>query len=116
MKKYDALFIFPSSLKDEALDAALDTVGREVEKLGGKTLGTDRMGVRPFARRIKKKDSGCYVRMLLEMDPSAITPFKARLKLNDQVVRVQIVVQDDRARLEKERRVESASESETNHG
>lgn len=116
MKKYDALFIFSSSLKDEALDAAIEVIGKEVEKLGGKTLGVDRVGVRPFARRMKKKDSGCYIRMLLEMDPTTVTPFKARLRLNESVMRAQIVVQNERARLEKERLAQAAKEGETNHG
>ncbi len=96
MKKYDALFIFPASLKDEALDEALASVGRDIEKLGGKTLETDRIGVRSFARRIRKKETGCYVRMTIEMDAAKVAALRARLKLNESVIRAQIVVWSER--------------------
>ncbi len=117
MKKYEALFIFSSSLKDEALDAALQALNKDVEKFGGQTLHVDRIGVRTFARRMKKKDSGCYVRATLEMDPAKIAPLQARLKRNEDLLRSQIVVLDERARQERKRSAAAAAEKgEANHG
>lgn len=117
MKKYEALFIFPGSLKDEALDAAVQALGKDIEKFGGQTLHVERIGVRTFARRMKKKDSGCYVRMMLEMDPDKVALFRARLKLNEAVLRSQIVVLDERARQERKRAVAAAAaKEEANRG
>ncbi len=118
MKKYDALFIFPSHLKNEALDDALAGVRKDVEKLGGEVLREERLGVRNFARRIKKKDSGSYVRLALALGADKIAPLQARLKLNETVFRAQIVLHDERAAAETEARRarQDQSAEETNHG
>ena len=39
-KKYDALYILGSALKDEALDKALEKVRGEITRLNGEIVGT----------------------------------------------------------------------------
>ena len=91
MKTYDAMFIFASSLKEKALDQALERVQAEVEKLNGRLLATRTIGKRSFARPMKKKESGVYVRLRLSMEPGSISPLLARLKLKEDIFRVQIL-------------------------
>ncbi len=91
MKKYEALFIFPDILKDDVLEAAVNRVRGEVERLGG-TLGeTLVLGKRQFARTLKKRDSGFYVRLSFMLDPDKIAPLNARFKLHENLFRSQIV-------------------------
>ena len=83
MKEYEALFIFSSSLKEDALQEALEQVNGEITKLGGNITNTDNIGKRSFARPLKG--------MEVTMDPDKISPLLARLKLNESVFRTQIV-------------------------
>ena len=91
MKTYDALFIFASSMKDDAVEAVLKDITNEVTKLHGKVVDPRRLGTRTFCRPLKKTDAGHYVRMILELEPKAVAPLQARFRLNESIFRVQIV-------------------------
>lgn len=91
MKKYEALLIFPDTLKDDALEASVNRARGEVERLGG-TLGeTQVLGKKQFARTMQKRDSGFYVRMAFSLDADKVAPLNARFKLHENLFRLQIV-------------------------
>lgn len=91
MNKYEAMIIFRESLKDTEWDEAVDAVKAEVEKLGGAMTSCTRLGKREFARTMKKQTSGHYALMALQLDGDKVAPLLARLKLDEQVFRVQVV-------------------------
>ena len=95
LKTYEALFIFDQSLDDEAVGKALERVQGEIERLNGKVVDTQMMGKRTFARPMKKREMGHYVRLLVELDPQSIVPLHARFKLNEDVFRAQIVLRGE---------------------
>ena len=94
---YEAMFIFPETLKEEALDGAVDKVKVEIEKAGGKVVSTTRLGRRAFARRLNKQNSGQYIVVTFSLDGEKIKALQARLKLNEDIFRVQIVTQEEKA-------------------
>ena len=96
MKKYDALYIFVGIAKDDALEANLEKALAEVTRLGGNVLEKVQLGKRVFSRPMKKRDSGVYVKVRLEMDPSKVDELVKRYKLVEEVFRVQILAVDDR--------------------
>ena len=65
MNKYEAMFIFPESLKD--IEEALGKVRGEIKKHGGDVESTTRLGKRMFARKMKKQDAGQYVIMTFKL-------------------------------------------------
>ena len=91
MTKYEAMFIFPEALKDEALEAAIDKVKGEVEKAGGRVDGATRLGRRQFARPLNKQPAGQYAVMTFHLDGGKMKALQGRLKLNEEIFRVQIV-------------------------
>ena len=91
MKKYEAMIIFRETLKDTEWDGAVGVVGQEIEKLGGKMTSCTRLGKREFARQMQKQNSGHYGLMALQLDGDKVAALQARLKLNEQVFRVQVV-------------------------
>lgn len=97
LRTYEAMLIFPSSLKDEVMDKALDRVREEVVRLGGQVLESRRLGKRSFARPMKKRETGQYVLMVLNFDPARIDALHARFRLNDEVFRAQIIKRTDTA-------------------
>lgn len=90
MKTYDMLFIFPSLLTDEGLDKTMESIQQEITRLGGSVERVDRMGRRSFARPILKKDDGIYVRLWIQLDPANSAALLARLKFNEDILRVQV--------------------------
>ena len=91
MKTYQAMFIFSSSLAEDAIRDIQQTIQSEIEKLGGKVTATEAMGKRVFARPLKKMDTGYYTKMVVAMEPASVHPLLARLKLSEKIFRVQIV-------------------------
>ena len=91
MNKYEAMVIFPESMKDEQIDAALEKVAGEIEKQGGKVESKTRLGRRAFARLLKKHAAGQYAVLGFHLDGSKIAAVQARFKLNEEIFRVQIV-------------------------
>ena len=96
MKKYDALYIFVGIAKDDALEANLEKALAEVTRLGGNVLEKVQLGKRQFSRPMKKRESGVYVKVRLELDPAKVDELVKRYKLVEEVFRVQILAVDDR--------------------
>ena len=95
-RKYDALYIFVGIAKDDALNANLEKALAEVARLGGTILSTESLGKRTFSRPMKKRESGVYVKVRFEMDPSKVAELVNRYKLVEEVFRVQILAVDER--------------------
>ena len=96
MKKYDALYIFVGVAKDDVLEANLAKALAEVTRLGGVVVAQDSLGKRTFARSMKKRDSGVYVKVRLEIDPQKLKELVARYRLVEEVFRVQVLAVDER--------------------
>ena len=96
MKTYDALYIFVGVAKDDAVEANLEKALAEVTRLGGNVIAKDSLGRRGFARPMKKRDSGVYVKVRLELDAAKVDELVKRYKLVEEVFRVQILAVDDR--------------------
>lgn len=91
MKKYNALFILPAALSDEDVQKTLQNVQESISKLQGTATNVDVLGKRMFARPLKKQDMGHYVKMQIEIAPGSIDALIARVKLNENVFRMQIL-------------------------
>ena len=96
MKKYDALYIFVNAPKDEGLDHLIERVGAELTRLGGQLIGSESLGKRNFARPMKKRESGVYIRIRFEMDPDKVAALRARYAIMEEVFRVEVLSVDER--------------------
>lgn len=96
MKKYDALYIFVNAPKEDAVEPLIEKVGGEITRLGGVVLGSEMLGRKTFARELKKREAGIYVRIRFELDPAKVAELRARYALSEDVFRVQVLLVDDR--------------------
>ncbi len=94
---YEGMFILPGSLNDDDLDGALASIREEIEKVGGEVQTTTRLGKRSFARPLKKREAGHYFVIEFVAEGNQIDNLHARLKLNDNSFRVQIVKKSEEA-------------------
>ena len=63
MKKYDGLYIFAGSARDEVLDKVVESASAEITNLSGRILSTEVLGKKTFARPMKKRDNGVFVKI-----------------------------------------------------
>ena len=96
MKKYDGFYIFAGQAKDDVLDSYIQKAVAEITRLAGVILSQEVLGKRPFARRMRKRESGVYVMVRFEIDPSKIKELVNRYRLVEEVFRVQILAVDER--------------------
>ena len=96
MKKYEGLYIFAGSAKDDALDKQIDKVRGAITRLSGNVLTTEVLGKKTFARPMHKRDNGVYVKIRFELDPAQIPTLTGRYHLSEDVFRVQILAVDER--------------------
>ncbi len=92
LKKYQGVFILLPPADEAALEIKLETISNEIVKQGGKVAATTRMGRTAFARPLHKKDSGFYVLITFSMVPASVAVLRERLKINPDIMRVEIVV------------------------
>lgn len=100
MKKYEGMFIFPASTKDEALNAVIERSTTEMTNLGAVIESTEILGRKTFAHTMDKQTSGIYVKVLLEMDPAQIPALHARYALDEEVFRFHIFSRNERVEAE----------------
>jgi len=91
LKAYDAIFILPAHLDGDGVAAAMQRVRDEIGKLGGQTQEPEGMGKKAFARPMKKQDAGHYVKLRFNLSPEKVAPLRGRIKLIEDVFRVQIL-------------------------
>ena len=96
MKKYDGLYIFAGSAKDDVLDKQIDKARNEITRLSGNVLNTVVLGKKTFARPMHKRDNGVYVKIRFELDPLQVTTLVGRYHLVEDIFRVQILAVDER--------------------
>ena len=96
MKKYDALYIFAGTAKEDALDEQLSKALAEITRLGGVVETQTVLGKRTFAHPMRKRESGVYAEVRFQFDPLKVSELVNRYKLVEEVFRVQILAVDER--------------------
>lgn len=95
MNNYEGMFIFPESVKEEALEEHLGHVRQEIERLGGQIESVTRLGKRAFARTLgRRHKAGHYAVINFRLDGSQVRALHERLKLGGEVFRAQIIRRD----------------------
>lgn len=111
MRTYEALIILPGLLNDETVGKAVERIRGCIERVKGSVKSASPLGKRSFCRPMKKHEAGHYARVRFEADPGAISPLLARLKLDAEIFRVQIVQSGAAADARGEKRRESKEDT-----
>ncbi len=95
-KKYEALVIFSSDVREDQLEQAIERFVAEIQKFGAVTESTEALGRRTFARVIDKREQGLYAKVRFAVDPANLAELRDRFRLYDEVFRLQIVTRNER--------------------
>lgn len=95
MREYELTAIYDLAVAESGgPEAAVQALTATVEARGGKILKVDHWGRRRMAYPINKAIDGDYVVLRAELEPNAITPLEAALRIDEKVYR-HIVVRAD---------------------
>lgn len=95
LNKYEGMFIFPTSLKDEALEGVRKRIDEEIKGQGGAIGESNLIGRRAFARPMGKRNGGVYCKLWFWLPAENMAKLQKRFKLVEGIFRVQIVCAGD---------------------
>lgn len=89
MKRYEGLFILSTTGKEEGVKDVIDHISADITAAGGKVETVQKMDKRPFARAASRKhQSGFYVNLIFQSEPTALTGLRGKFRLNEEIFRV----------------------------
>jgi small subunit ribosomal protein S6 len=95
VRAYEAVYIFDTTLPDEAVEQRLDRYQQLLTGDGkGEITAVDRWGKRQLAYPIAKRTSGNYVVVQFKADTAALPEFERILKLDEGLLRYLIVLHE----------------------
>ena len=93
-KKYEALVIFSTAVRDDDLEGALGRFADELQKLGATIESTEALGRRTFARTIDKRDTALYGKVRFDAEPGLIDAARERFRLYEETLRIQFTARN----------------------
>src|SRR5688572_16272704 len=95
MRSYEVMFIAHPDLDDTSLNALLDKAKGWVTAGGGTVAQVDLWGRRRLAYPIHKQKEGQYILMQTQMEAKGTHELERNLRLNEQVMRFQVIRTDE---------------------
>ena len=92
-RKYEAVYIFDSTLEDTAIQEKL-TRFHELLSLDPETTTVDNWGRRQLAYPIGPRENGYYVVAHFNTDPKTLPEYERALKLDDGIVRYLVTLHE----------------------
>lgn len=95
MRTYELLYIIPATLTDEEVAQTETDILALVQKYGGTTKESRRLGKFKFAYLIKKIRHGYYVLVYFDAEPEIVAKVNEALRIHERVVRHLILRADE---------------------
>jgi small subunit ribosomal protein S6 len=91
LSKYEGIAILRGDLNEKELEEEYSKVEDAIKKHEGKIEKSERWGKKKLTFGIKKCHNGFFLYLTFEAAPESIKPLKELLKLNNSVLRTQII-------------------------
>ena len=95
MDKYEIMFIVKTTLEESVVKSTVESLTSIITDMKGKVENSKDMGQRELAYPIKKEISGFYYVLTVEASHEAIAEFDRKARLNENILRHQIIKLDD---------------------
>ena len=95
MKKYEVMYILKADLDESARKVEIEKLHNILEATGGKVSQVNEWGLRELAYPINDMLKGYYVVIKVETNDEALSEFKRLTKIDQNVVRHLITVDQD---------------------
>lgn len=94
MRLYEVVYILDPALEEDAIDAKLEKFHELAISEGGEVSAVDHWGARQLAYTIAGQNTGYYVVAQFTAAPEALPEFERLLKLDDEVMRYLLVLNE----------------------
>ncbi|MCI7602205.1 MAG: 30S ribosomal protein S6 [Candidatus Onthovivens sp.] len=95
MKKYEIMYILKANLEDAQRKEVIEKLHSLLTNEGAKVTNVNEWGLRDLAYPIKKETKGYYVVIKVECEPNATKEFDRKTKINNNVLRYLITVDQE---------------------
>ena len=95
MKKYEIMYILKTNLEDAQRKEVIEKLHSLLTNEGAKVTNVNEWGLRDLAYPIKKETKGYYVVIKVECEPNATKEFDRKTKINNNVLRYLITVDQE---------------------
>ena len=95
MDKYEIMFIVKTTLEEKAVKETVESLNKVITDMKGKITSSKDMGHRELAYPINKEVSGFYYVITVEASHDAIKEFDRKARLNENIIRHQIIKLDE---------------------
>ena len=95
MDKYEIMFIVKTTLEESVVKSTVESLTSIIADMKGKVENSKDMGQRELAYPIKKEISGFYYVLTVEASHEAIAEFDRKARLNENILRHQIIKLDE---------------------
>ncbi|HWP30561.1 MAG TPA: 30S ribosomal protein S6 [Fimbriimonadales bacterium] len=90
LRAYEALYIVPANLTEEALQSILEKHSRVIEEQGGKVQKAEVWDKRKLAYPIKGNTEGNYLLLEFQAPPHVPSELRRIFRISDEVIRARI--------------------------
>ena len=95
MDKYEIMFIVKTTLEESVVKSTVESLTSIITDMKGKVENSKDMGQIELAYPIKKEISGFYYVLTVEASHEAIAEFDRKARLNENILRHQIIKLDE---------------------
>ena len=92
LKNYESMIILQPTLTEETSKQQNEKILEFVKNNGGEVVNTDEWGKKRLAYEILDVDEGYYFVNYFSFDPAKITDYERELKLDENVIRFNVLV------------------------
>ena len=94
MRTYESIFIVHPEVAGDDQTAIIDKYKTILTDQGAEILKVDNWGVRTLAYPVKKQTKGCYVLVIFDAEPTVITEFERRMRIDEKVIKFQTILME----------------------
>jgi len=91
MRTYETIFIVHPEVTGDDLTAIIDKYKTILADQGANVLKAENWGTRTLAYTVKKQAKGCYLLFIFDAEPTVISEFERRMRIDDKVIKFQTV-------------------------
>jgi len=92
MRTYESIFIVHPEVVGDDQTAIIDKYKKVLTDQGAEVIKVDNWGVKTLAYPVKKQAKGCYVLVIFEADPTIISEYERRMRIDDKVIKFQTIL------------------------
>jgi len=94
MRTYETIFIVHPEVTGDDLTAIIDKYKTILADQGANVLKAENWGTRTLAYTVKKQAKGCYILFVYDAEPSVISEYERRMRIDDKVIKFQTVLME----------------------